>query len=406
MRASIALFLALAGAAHAQAAATEFVNGRWYDGDGFRADTFFAAGGVLTKHRPAGHVIVVDLHDGYVVPPFGDAHEHFPESAASFTWSNPVFLASGTFYILNPSEIARRTNPIRAELGGPGAVDVVFAHGGFTCTGGHPTLLFRRLIDQKYVDFPADSLEGNALYAIDSAADIAKKWPAFLATKPDFVKLYLLHSEEYARGAPDPTSKGLKPEFLPELVRRAHAAGLRAGAHIESATDFHYAVASGVDLIMHLPGYVWRPVDTDSVFLIKDTDIRLAAERHTIVVTTIDLADYDSAAIRDRTRRVQTENLRHLKAAGVPIVIGTDGAVGKVLNEVLDLHSTGVFTDAELVRMLTVSTPQVIFPQRRIGRLAEGYEASFVVVNADPTRDVAALKSLELRVKNGAILAP
>ena len=41
---------------------------------------------------------------------------------------------------------------------------------------------------------------------------------------------------------------------------------------------------------------------------------------------------------------------------------------------------------------------------RRIGRLADGYEASFIAFGGDPMKDFEATRSIELRVKDGRIL--
>lgn len=75
-----------------------------------------------------------------------------------------------------------------------------------------------------------------------------------------------------------------------------------------------------------------------------------------------------------------------------------------IMSEIDGLQATGAFAHLELLRMLTQTTLQVIFPKRRIGRLAEGYEASFLVLGADPLHDLSALKTIQVRIKNGEIL--
>jgi imidazolonepropionase-like amidohydrolase len=45
-----------------------------------------------------------------------------------------------------------------------------------------------------------------------------------------------------------------------------------------------------------------------------------------------------------------------------------------------------------------------MFQGRRIGRLADGYEASFIAFAADPLKDFAATRNIEMRVKDGRIL--
>jgi imidazolonepropionase-like amidohydrolase len=48
-----------------------------------------------------------------------------------------------------------------------------------------------------------------------------------------------------------------------------------------------------------------------------------------------------------------------------------------------------------------VTTPRANFPERRIGALEEGYEASFLVLREDPLADMSATRSISLRVRQG-----
>jgi predicted amidohydrolase YtcJ len=67
------------------------------------------------------------------------------------------------------------------------------------------------------------------------------KWPEIKAGKPDFIKTYLIYSEEYAKRKDDKAYdgwKGLDPALLPEIVRKAHRDGLRVSTHVETATIF------------------------------------------------------------------------------------------------------------------------------------------------------------------------
>jgi imidazolonepropionase-like amidohydrolase len=68
------------------------------------------------------------------------------------------------------------------------------------------------------------------------------------------------------------------------------------------------------------------------------------------------------------------------------------------------LSKLGLFSNAELLRMWSETTPRAIFPNRRIGGLAEGCEASFLVLDADPLADFSATSKIFMRVKQGGVL--
>ena len=48
---------------------------------------------------------------------------------------------------------------------------------------------------------------------------------------------------------------GLDPRLVPLIVNKAHAAGLRVSAHVDTVTDYRIALKAGVDEMAHLPGY-------------------------------------------------------------------------------------------------------------------------------------------------------
>ena len=54
-----------------------FINGKWFDGATFKPAHFYSVDGKLTSTKPRQVDEVIDLKDGYVVPPFGDAHNHY-----------------------------------------------------------------------------------------------------------------------------------------------------------------------------------------------------------------------------------------------------------------------------------------------------------------------------------------
>jgi imidazolonepropionase-like amidohydrolase len=401
--------------------AKAFVNGEWFTGKEFKSRTFYSVNGILTTRKPTGPAETVDLQGGFVVPAFGDAHNHSPSSKQDLVAANRAYLDAGVFYVLNAGGNAESANSIRAQLGTPAAVDVIFAHGLFTCPGGHPKPYLEYLVDRGLLPLDKEKLEGRFFYSVDSIAQLEKVWPQYLATKPDFVKLVFVFSELYKSGDVSQKSLGLRPEIAREIIRRTRDAGLRSGAHIESASDFHNAVEAGVDVVMHLPAFP-DPLDRQAAYLnksnweerytISTADIKLAAERKVTVVTTAASGSAENfeqpnplAAMNEnekRFRKITIQNLRHLEDAGVRLAVGSDTMPGAgVLAEIEFLKDTEVFSNLELLKMWSETTPNVIFPQRKVGTLEDGYEANFLVLEGNPIQDFSWVKRIRMRVKQG-----
>ena len=68
------------------------------------------------------------------------------------------------------------------------------------------------------------------------------------------------------------------------------------------------------------------------------------------------------------------------------------------------LHGLGVFDNKTLLKIWCENTAKTIFPDRKLGFLREGYEATFLVLNGNSLIDFMNVKDINLRVKQGKIL--
>lgn len=390
------------------------MHGRWFDGRRFVPRTWWIIGGVFRNRRPARVDSVIDLAGAYVVPPFGEAHNHNVESPARIDALVARYLRDGVFYVENPNNLPRARAALAGHVNASTSIDVVFANGGLTARDGHPMEVVRRNVARGAMR-PEDG-DRAFHWVVDDSAALDRRWPAILAGRPDFVKTYLLYSEEYARRRDDTTFfawKGLDPALLPQVVRRAHAAGLRVATHVETAADFRAALAAGVDQIAHTPGFRGDeheqvPADTRA-YEVTDADAARAARQGTVVVTTLggfaplDPAGPDSVR-RRRADALAARNLRTLARRGVRLALGSDSYGDTSVNEALYLHGLGVLSNAELVRLWSMATPRAIFPGRRVGEFTPGAEASFLALAGDPLADFTNVRRILLRVKQGRVL--
>jgi hypothetical protein len=341
--------------------AFRFVNGHWFDGSDFAAREVFVVGG------------------------YGNAHSHGIGNN-DFNGESGQFLARGVFYVANPNSIGARTAAAREALKSSATVDARFSNGGLTSTGGHPVQIFESRAGNRAMD-------GNAYFVIDDLEQLESRWQDILAGEPDFLKIYLERSEHHAARRDDPAyygKRGLDPALVPPIVERAHAAGLRVAAHVTSRNDFRVAVEAGVDEIAHLP-----------LEKLEAADTQLAAANGTVVVTTtLSHRPADGVQNLDALHR---QNLTLLREAGVRLVLGTDSQAS-IVDEVQKIASLNVFGRGELLRLLVIDTPRWIFPDRNLGMLTAGSEASFVVLAESPLDELGALEQITSLYKAGQAL--
>ncbi|MEM1269583.1 MAG: amidohydrolase family protein [Bacteroidota bacterium] len=406
----LALAICLWGICSAQTYA--FVNGRWFNGEAFESRTVYVADGVFVAAPPASIDSTYDLGGRYVVPPFGEAHNHNLDSDFRLQDRIRQYLLDGVFYAKMQSSIKRRIEPNRHLFNHPRTVDVAFAHAPLTGSGGHPVRLRERFFDMGRFDglFESKSqIEGEGYIIIDSERDLRPAWTRVLALAPDFVKANLLYSEEFEERQADSLyfgQKGLNPDLLPYVVRWAHRDGLRVSVHVNTPTDFHYAIVAGVDEVNHLP-FPRRGQATEE--RIRDEDALMASYQGTVVVTTVSLVrrnlEPEDEAWLEQAEATISDNLRILQAHGVTIAVGSDMFGDTSLDEAMYLHELEVFTNLELLKMWCENAPRTIFSERRIGQLADGYEASFLVLGGNPLEDFSQVKDIALRFKQGVDLA-
>ena len=391
------------------------INGKWFDGQNFENKRFYSVKGVLTSQKPSRVDSVIDLTNKYVIPPFGEAHNHNVENPERIDELVRKYLQDGIFYVKNPNSLPNAKTSLIGKINIPTSIDAVFANGGLTASGGHPLGVVKRNLERGAN--PKDWAEGGFYFIIDNLADLDRKWERILSGKPDFIKTYLQYSEEYEKRKEDNAYfdwRGLNPTLLPEIVRRTHRASLRMSTHVETATDFHNALVAGVDEINHTPGFRpergdWTKYDS-SRFRIVERDARLAARNRVVVVTTLVSAVEHALQKKEgepfnELRNLLVQNLQLLREHHVPIAIGSDSYRQTSLVEALNLHKLGAFDNRTLLKMWCETTATTIFPKRKIGLLKDGYEASFLVLNDNPLQDFANVQKIDKRFKHGEFLS-
>ena len=77
------------------------VNGQWFDGTSFHPRTVYSVGGRFTSNRPARVDTTLDLAGTWVVPPFGEAHNHNVDGVVEARTRQALarYVADGVFYV-------------------------------------------------------------------------------------------------------------------------------------------------------------------------------------------------------------------------------------------------------------------------------------------------------------------
>ncbi|HKA14374.1 MAG TPA: amidohydrolase family protein [Myxococcota bacterium] len=374
-----------------------------------------------------------------LVPGLVDMHGHV------YANSNPIwapglpdpdanlraYLYCGVTTVFDPGDQSaeafdRRSRVASGELAGPHIYTAGPLH---TAPEGHPIALVREFAPwwigwyvAPRVAVAVDSVE-QANAAIDRLAE----------HHPDAVKIVI---DEIPLGSPR-----LRPEVARAIADRAKSHGLRTVAHIGTTRDAIIAAESGVAMWMHgvykeripdsdiavLAGYHIPMVATIEVF---DSYARLrsgpreatALERETVPARLLDsfypppegfsigsLTSWQE--LNERAAPDRTENVRRLHAAGVEIFAGSDTQSGVFpgpgLHRELQKLARAGLSPIEVIRAATLGPARFLAKtgEPDWGNVAVGQRADLLLVEGDPTRDVAALSAIRVVLEDGVPIA-
>ena len=198
---------------------------------------------------------------------------------------------------------------------------------------------------------------------------------------------------------------GLSIDIAKIVTKESHKRNLKVFAHIETSYDFVESIKAGVDYFAHMPGYGWNAdLATKEKYFISDKVLDLAVKKGVGIIPTLGQAF--TSATKDSIRKVEfiKDFLLRFKQKKGKILIGADAFAKTLSGEIQHYIDLNIFTPNELLKILCYDTPRIIFPNRSIGKIEDNYEASFLILDKNPLKDINSIKSIRTVIKQGIIL--
>jgi imidazolonepropionase-like amidohydrolase len=401
---------------------TAITNARIFDGENILSDRIvvidgayiLAIGGIV----PDG-AAVVDAGGATLLPGLIDAHVHTDinglRDALAFGVTTELEMM-GHWSAQERQMVAERDD----------IADLRSAGLGITPPGGHPDELMSGEIPPGYEH---DDEHDHQLPAVSTPEEAAELVAALVASGSDYIKIML--EEGSVLGAP-----GLPvPSFavIETTVREAHRYGKMAIAHTLTAATTQQAIAAGMDGLAHV--FLDQPHTPDLVAAIAasgafvtpclclnasimgGTGAALAEDPRVSSKLSPMWRDTLSSSFNTFPQGNFDDVLATVAAlhkAGVDILAGTDVSVplphlgglahGVSVHHELQLLVQAGLTPIEALRSAT-SVPARRFGLADRGRIAPGARADLLLVEGDPTTDIAVTLSILAVWRRGVSLA-
>lgn len=98
--------------------------------------------------------------------------------------------------------------------------------------------------------------------------------------------------------------------------------------------------------------------------------------------------------------------LAEMHGRGITILPGTDDATGLSVHRELQIYAEAGIAPADVLHMATLGPEQYLGRDQRLGSIAKGKLADFILVDGNPLDDMAALHRIAMVVKGGTVYFP
>ena len=267
----------------------------------------------------------------------------------------------------------------------------------------------RILAANEGISVPGGHMAGSVAVAAHSIDEALKQLEHAGNEKVDLVKLMITGGVLDAKEKGVPGELKMKPEMVKAVCDRAHAAGYKVAAHVESPEGVKVALANGVDSIEHGA----KP---------DDEMIRLFKEKNAFLCTTISPAVPYALFDRSLTNATEVEQyngnivfegiVECAKAAlanDIPVVLGNDVGCPWITQydfwrELCYFHKYTGVSNAFALYTATKRSAELAGIGDITGSIEKGKCADMIVTKGNPLDNLEALRHVDMVIVRGRLI--
>ncbi len=267
----------------------------------------------------------------------------------------------------------------------------------------------RILAANEGISVPGGHMAGSVAVAAGSIDEALKQLEHAESEKVDLVKLMITGGVLDAKEKGVPGELKMKPEMVKAVCDKAHAAGYKVAAHVESPEGVKVALENGVDSIEHGA----KP---------EDEMLRLFKEKNAFLCTTISPAVPYALFDRSLTNATEVEQyngnivfegiVECSKAAlanDIPVVLGNDVGCPWITQydfwrELCYFHKYTGVSNAFALYTATKRSAELAGIGDVTGSIEVGKCADMIVTKENPLDNLAALRNVDMVIARGRVI--
>ena len=355
---------------------------------------------------------IIDLADKVLLPGLIDLHVHLTgdpggdfrdEAVDPDEWGvvmgvkNAALTVKAGFTTVREAGSAQNTAFVLRRGTAEGKIDgprIVAAGPALSIVGGHGDVS----------GFRKDVLSAlDTGYTCTGAVECAEKVRKASRLGADVIKITA------TGGVLSQQGRGLEAHFtsdeMKSIADTAHSLGLKVMAHAHGARGIESASAAGIDTIDH------------GTFA-DEASLKVMKAKGTVLVPTLMALEgvrerlgkgiYTPTVEVKAKQAVETagRQVTRAKALGVTVAFGTDAGVfdhGKNAGEFALMVKAGL-TNQEALASATTVAAKTLGMENEIGRIAVGYSADMIAVDANPLTDIRTLEKVDWVMVRGRVM--
>ncbi len=381
-----------------------YKNAQIFDGKTFVQKEFWTVDNIITFKQPAVSGTEYDVEGQYVVPGYGDAVAMGYCDFNDAEYYLKQYQQEGVQYLHALGHSAAFEEKARGFISDKTA-EVFFGNGILTPPGGAPGPTWDEQVKSRKQNSELANQKGpqgigDNYWVVSGKDAFMNDWPKILLQRPQVICMMMPDAASTAE-----TKVTMDIKTMKAVAKACKKEKLKLILVARSKADFLQAAALKPHIIAGVP-FTEELSDKDIKTVLKSKAWIAPCFFSGMRELTANPKALVAAGSLNQMQIVEKQGkvFKQLLNAKAPLVLGTADPSRGTMPEVNQWVQFGFQDHIPLLNIICENTPLCIASGRKVGKIAEGYEANLLIISANPSDNIQKARLISKSVKNGYLL--